>query len=422
MEWLLREASPQDVEDLVRLDDASSTAHEDPAFTMAEVVSAVTDRHPGVVAVREGAVVGAAVSRVDGDTAWVLRLTLHPTARGRGLGSSLIGALEQRLVALGVRRIRGVLPAHETGTQAFLNCGFSERAPMLLFEKTEGVDPRTAALLRDLGGEMLPQGLWADISGMTEEKSLIERRLILPLSQPQTAAAHGVQPPRAVLLFGPPGTGKTTFARGVASRLDWPFVELFPSRMAMADGGLPAGLGAAFTQLDDLEHAVVFIDEVEEIAAQREASAGSVAVVNELLKVLVSFRRRQGRLFVCATNSVRTLDSAFLRHGRFDYVLPVGPPDDVARKAMWERHLMQMGEHDVDLDALVVASADFTPADIEHAARGVAQRMFEATVDHGSRRPASTADVLDVLDGTRPTLEPTTVSDFADDISRFART
>jgi SpoVK/Ycf46/Vps4 family AAA+-type ATPase len=119
------------------------------------------------------------------------------------------------------------------------------------------------------------------------------------------------------VLFGPPGTGKTTFARAVASRLSWPFVELFPSRLAASEGGLAAGLSNVFTQLGNLDKVVVFIDEVEEIATARQSGATAVGIVNELLKALVAFRERSGRLLVCATNSVRALDSAFLRHGRF---------------------------------------------------------------------------------------------------------
>ena len=77
-----------------------------------------------------------------------------------------------------------------------------------------------------------------------EQKELIERRVILPLAEPERAAAHGVVPPRAIVLFGPPGTGKTTFARGIASHLGWPFVEIFPSRLA-AEPGTRRRLAAA---------------------------------------------------------------------------------------------------------------------------------------------------------------------------------
>jgi ATP-dependent 26S proteasome regulatory subunit len=83
-----------------------------------------------------------------------------------------------------------------------------------------------------LRGHYITRGLLESLAGMEREKALIERRVILPLARAELANHHGVRPPRAIILFGPPGTGKTTFAKGVASRLRWPFVELFPSHLA----------------------------------------------------------------------------------------------------------------------------------------------------------------------------------------------
>lgn len=415
--WQVRDFQASDLEALVRLDAASPSTGEPPVFSLADLVKCIAT-YPAVVAIAGDELVGAAASRVDVDRAWVVRIALSPKWRHQGLGSALLAALEHRLLKAGVSCISALMPSDETGSLAFVHSGFRSRAALTYYEKAEAMSPHSASVLAPLGGTMLPNGLWADIAGMTTEKTLIERRLILPLSQPQVAAEHGVRPPSAVVLFGPPGTGKTTFARAVASRLTWPFIELFPSRIAASEAGLAGGLNDVFGRIAELEHAVVFIDEVEEIAAARKPGNSSVAVVNELLKSLVGFRERSGRLLICATNSVRVLDAAFLRHGRFDYVLPVGTPDAVARKALWQRYL---NDDDLDLDTLVAASDGFTPADIEHTARTVAQQIFECAVVAGHHCTASTQDCVAAIHGTRPTLTATMLADFKQDIEQFAR-
>jgi MoxR-like ATPase/GNAT superfamily N-acetyltransferase len=419
--WHLRDFLPEDLEAAVRLDDASTTTAQPPMFALADVIEALTGRHPAVVATVGGELIGTAISRIDGERAWVLRLALDPRWRGRGLGSALLGALEQRLLGAGVRRISAVLPDDETGSEAFRNCGFRQRSGVSYYEKTESVTPHSVAVLTKLGGAVPPAGLWARVAGMTTEKRLIERRVVLPLARPELAGEHGVVAPRAIVLFGPPGTGKTTFARAIASRLGWPFVELYPSRLSTAEGGLPAGLADAFARVRELEHVVVFIDEVEEIAGSRTDRPEGLAVVNELLKALVTFRELDGRLLVVATNSVRALDPAFLRHGRFDYVLPIGPPDAGARAAIWRGHLAAARAAEVEVDPLVESSAGLTPADIGHAARVVAQRTFECTVDTGARCVARTADYLAAIAAVRPTVTEAMIREFEEDIARTAR-
>jgi hypothetical protein len=108
---------------------------------------------------------------------------------------------------------------------------------------------------------------------------------------------------------------------------------------------------------------VLFIDEVEEIASKRDGRPVTHFVTNELLRVIPLFRERPRHVLVCAANWIHTLDSAFLRPGRFDYLIPVGPSDEAARRAIWPGYVLRMTEDQVDLDRLVMASELFTPAE-----------------------------------------------------------
>jgi AAA+ superfamily predicted ATPase/GNAT superfamily N-acetyltransferase len=421
--WRLRDFHDDDLDQVISIWDKSRHPDEpSPVFPVSEVVSAARSGQPTVVAVVGDELVGVASAQVQGERGWVATVALSSRWRNRGIGSALLGELELRLRTLGVRRMSALLPPNATGTTALRNSGYKEREGLTYFEKVEHVGASDAGLLAEFGGEVMPRGLWNAMAGMESEKEVIERRIVLPLSEPDVAAQYGVSPPKAVILFGPPGTGKTSFAKAVSGRLGWPFVELFPSRLATPGVSMASALREAFASLMELEAVVLFIDEVEEIAGVRsgDPSDPTHGVTNELLKLIPAFRKHDERLLICATNSVRSLDSAFLRPGRFDYVIPIGPPDATARAAIWGRYLGQAAES-VDVAALVSASEMFTPADVEFAARKGAQFAFEREIECRRGDPARTDDYLTAIAETRPTLTDAALAEFEEDIDRLTR-
>ena len=380
--WRVRDFHADDLDAAIRLWDDPAASGGAPVFGLSDLIAVVRSHQPAVVAVVGEELVGAAVSTVATDRAWVMRISLAPAWRHRGIGSAMLGELERRLVATGAHRIQCLLAGEgDVGALALEHAGYVAHRGMVFYERVEPVHPGSAGVL-------------------------------------------GLVPPRAIVLFGPPGTGKTTFAKGVASRLGWPFVELFPSRLAGEyAAGLAAALREAFSLVAELDKVVLFIDEVEELAGSRQPRAVSAAqgVTNEMLKLIPPFREQEERLLICATNSVRALDSAFLRHGRFDYVIPVGPPDAAAREAIWDRYLAAIPHSDLDLAAIVAQSRLFTPADIEFAARRTAQLVFERVMfEHGTEQ-AATADIVHAIGQTRPTLTAELVTEFEQDIKDYAR-
>lgn len=421
--WRVRDYDDDDLDQAIQIwDQSRNPGSAEPVFAVAEVMAAARSGQPAVVAEVGDEVVGMAVARTDGERAWVLLVALASRWRHRGIGSALLADLERRLRSVGVRKICAIVPERATGSAALENSGYTRRDGLVYYEMVEHLRPDQANMLAQLGGRMLPPGLWQELAGMEQEKLIIEQRIIAPLAHPDIADRYGVRPPKAVILFGPPGTGKTSFAKGISSRLGWPFVELFPSRLAAAaEGGLAASLREVFGELAELDELVLFIDEVEEIAAARAgASTLETGVTNELLKLIPSFREHDRRLLVCATNSVHSLDSAFLRPGRFDYVIPIGPPDQPARMSVWKRYLRE-GDSGIDVEQLVAVTELFTPADIEFAARKGAQVAFDREMEHGRGEPATTADYLMAVDEVRPTLTGAILAEFTDDKARFAR-
>lgn len=372
-----------------------------------------------LVAEERDRLVGVALGVVNGPVGTLFRVTGDGAVWDR-----LLDELEARLAERGARRL--VVRVEDASLrQRLVDRGFH---PLEAADVLEREVPGTVAgpeAVSELGGRSIPSGRWEQLEGMKEPKQLIERRVILPVEQPELADRHAVSTPSAILLFGPPGTGKTTFAEGVASRLGWPFVPIAPGQMSEDGSGEEESklLARAFDQLLELPSGVAFVDEVEEVAAPRdEQRKAGRRIANEFLRQIPRLREAPHHVLVCATNAVSRLDQAFLRPGRFDYVLPVGPPDEEARTAIWQRYVGEITDREVDVEALVQACDRFTAADIEFAARKAAQMAFEREhFDEGDGR-ATTDDFMQAVRNTRPTLTEEMIETFHRDVERFART
>jgi ATP-dependent 26S proteasome regulatory subunit len=386
-----------------------------------QFVNDVSSGAPGVVAIDGDQIVGVVQARAVGDEAWINVVMIDPKCRRQGLGSAMLQRLEDKLLHQGVRKISALLSNSQAGETALINRGFTSNHGLVLYEKLEPIAPTSMRIIDMYGGELLSESLWDSVSGMREEKQIIAGRVVAPLADLETASRVGVKAPATVLLFGPPGTGKTTFAKAIAGRLRWPFIELLPSKLESGDGSMSAELRAAMNDLLQLDHVVVFIDEFDEIASAREHNPSTKGVVNELLKMIPAFRSTSGHLLVCATNFIADIDSAVLRPGRFDLVIPIGPPDLSARSAHWQSTLEQLDQRDIDIEKIAKKTEGYTPGDIELAAQRAAASAFDRIREGRAPAHITTEDLEAAIARTRASVTADIRQRFAEEAERFAR-
>ena len=250
----------------------------------------------------------------------------------------------------------------EAGDRVAVNDSFGVETPL---------DVETDARAQAMAIEESPDVSYSDIGGIEDQIREVREAVEDPLSDPEQFAEVGIEPPGGVLLHGPPGTGKTMLAKAVANETDATFIKMAGSELVQKFIGEGARLVRDLFELArEHEPAILFIDEIDAIAATRTESktSGDAEVqrtMMQLLSEMDGFDERGEVRIIAATNRFDMLDRAILRPGRFDRLIEVPEPNEEGRARILEIHTAEMNiANSVDFDSLAEDTAGFSGAEL----------------------------------------------------------
>jgi AAA+ superfamily predicted ATPase len=297
------------------------------------------------------------------------------------------------------------------------------------------VGPETGEpVVNDVGKESTT---FDQVGGMDEIKRVIHRMVILPLSRPELYEKYGRKSGGGVMLYGPPGCGKTLLARATAGECGLPFVNVrIEDVMDPYLGVSERNLHAAFERARANAPCVLFLDELDALAFARHKHGGSESrrLVDVLLQELDAIgSENDGLLVLAATNAPWDVDEAMLRPGRFDRVIFVPPPDEPARADILSVLLKAVPSADLDLKALADRTPMFSGADLRALVERSVDRVIDEALSTGGEPPVSmthlteslgqvTPSTLDWLHRVQAYVEFANHSERYDDVAKYLRT
>ncbi len=253
-----------------------------------------------------------------------------------------------------------------------------------------------------------PQLDFSAVGGMEAVKDEIRMKIILPLQQPQLFEAYGKKVGGGILLYGPPGCGKTFLARATAGEVNAAFVGVgMGDVLDMWIGQSERNLHGVFEQARGHRPCVLFFDEVDALGANRSdmLKSGGRQIINQFLAELDGLgSSNEGVLVLAATNAPWHLDPAFRRPGRFDRIIFVPPPDRMARAAILRLMLRGKPVDELDFEQVARKTDGFSGADLKAVVDLAVEAKLREAMKAGAVRPIGQRDLLDAAKRHKPSV------------------
>jgi transitional endoplasmic reticulum ATPase len=237
-----------------------------------------------------------------------------------------------------------------------------------------------------------PNVAWNDIGGLQEVKQELREAIEWPLKYSDVLEEAGAKPPKGILLFGAPGTGKTLLAKAVAKESEANFIHVKgPALMNKFVGESEKGVREIFRKAKQTAPCVIFFDEIDALAPKRGSgitdSHVSERVISQLLTEMDGLEELHGVIILAATNRIDIIDQALLRPGRFDLLLQVPPPDEEARLEILKIHTVKNPlAKDCFLQELVEETEGYTGAEIEAVCRDATMRAIRRFINNSTKQ------------------------------------